>query len=172
VEPDSGLGIASQIAVALAGFAGVVTAFRARAIHEWEPVDKFRLRLLLINSLVPLALCLIALTMLAVKPPLPHLWRWASVVTLLVNIPTIYDIRRRFRAFTPAELAAGQTNKGLFAIFSAIGAISFLLLVCNMAILDAFWPFFFSIATQLIAAMFQFMLMLLRSPMGDSRPDV
>jgi len=37
MEPDeAGLSIASPVAVALAGFAGVVTAFRAQSVLEWE----------------------------------------------------------------------------------------------------------------------------------------
>jgi Mn2+/Fe2+ NRAMP family transporter len=67
MEPEAALGIASQIAVALAGFAGAVTAFRARSVDEWEAIDKFRLRLLLTNSILPLAYCLFALALLAIS---------------------------------------------------------------------------------------------------------
>lgn len=41
MDPDAALGIATQIAVALAGFAGVVTAFRAQSVYEWEAIDRF-----------------------------------------------------------------------------------------------------------------------------------
>jgi hypothetical protein len=34
MEPGEALGIAAQIAVALAGFAGVVVVFRREAVHE------------------------------------------------------------------------------------------------------------------------------------------
>jgi hypothetical protein len=37
------LSIAAQIAVALAGFAGVVVAFRSKSLHDWSHIDKFRL---------------------------------------------------------------------------------------------------------------------------------
>jgi hypothetical protein len=36
MEPGEALGIAAQIAVALAGFAGVVVVFRREAVHEWS----------------------------------------------------------------------------------------------------------------------------------------
>ena len=78
MEPEAALTIASQIAVALAGFVGVVTAFRAQSVHEWEAIDKFRLRLLLTNSILPLAYCLFALALLAIKPAPFHFWRWCS----------------------------------------------------------------------------------------------
>ena len=54
MEPGEALTTAAQIAVALAGFAGVVVAFRSKSLHEWSPRDKFRLWLLLGNALVPL----------------------------------------------------------------------------------------------------------------------
>ena len=54
MEPGEALGVAAQIAVALAGFAGVVVVFRREAVHEWSEIDKLRLRLLLANSILPL----------------------------------------------------------------------------------------------------------------------
>jgi hypothetical protein len=39
MEPGEALGTAAQIAVALAGFAGVVVVFRRESIHEWSPID-------------------------------------------------------------------------------------------------------------------------------------
>ena len=59
MEPGETLGIAAQIAVALAGFAGVVVVFGRVPAHEWSPIDKFRLRQLLTNSILPLVLCMI-----------------------------------------------------------------------------------------------------------------
>ncbi|SRR6266540_5527232 len=98
MEPGEALGIAAQIAVALAGFAGVVVVFRRESIHEWPAIDKFRLRLLLTNSILPLSLCMIALLLLTVKPALSWIWRWCSgiafVVLLLFGIATTTGFRR------------------------------------------------------------------------------
>jgi len=68
MEPGEALGIAAQIAVALAGFAGVVVVFRREAVHEWSEIDKLRLRLLLANSILPLALSMLGLLLLTIKP--------------------------------------------------------------------------------------------------------
>ena len=64
MEPGEALGIAAQVAVALAGFAGVVVVFRREAVHEWSGIDKLRLRLLLANSIVPLGLSMLGLLLL------------------------------------------------------------------------------------------------------------
>ena len=113
MEPDAALGIAAQIAVALAGFAGVVTAFRSQSVHAWEPVDKLRLRLLLINSILPLAFCLFALVLLAIKPVPLQIWRWCSGVLLAVTIPFLANVRKRFGSLaqpncTPARPVAAS----------------------------------------------------------------
>ena len=75
MEPGEALSTAAQIAVALAGFAGVVVAFRRESVHEWSTLDKFRLRLLLANSILPLGLCTIALVFLTIEPALTGVWR-------------------------------------------------------------------------------------------------
>jgi hypothetical protein len=127
MEPDAALGIVAQIAVALAGFAGVVTAFRSQSVHEWDSVDRLRLRLLLINSVLPLAFCLFALALLAIKPVPLHIWRWCSGILLAVSIPFFANVTRRFRSHAPAELHSGQVNRGAFLFFGVLGSLSLLL---------------------------------------------
>jgi hypothetical protein len=72
MEPGEALGIAAQIAVALAGFAGVVVVFRRGAVHEWSDIDKLRLRLLLATSILPLGLSMLGLLLLTVEPMPPE----------------------------------------------------------------------------------------------------
>jgi len=62
VEPGEALGLAAQVAVTLAEFAGVVVVFRPASVHQWSSLDRFRLRLLLSNSILPLAYSVIAIS--------------------------------------------------------------------------------------------------------------
>jgi len=56
--------------------------------------------------------------------------------------------------------------------FFVLSAISLLLQIYNIVRLNLFWPFFLGIKVQLLAAMFQFMLMILRPSGADgSRPN-
>jgi hypothetical protein len=75
MEPGEALGTTVQVAVALAGFAGVVVVFRTESVHQWSAVDKFRLRLLLGNSVIPLTFCLFGLLLLVFSPPPTGIWR-------------------------------------------------------------------------------------------------
>src|SRR5437879_8651734 len=63
MQPSEALTTAAQVAVTLAGFAGVVVAFRSGSVHEWSKIDKFRLRILLMNSAVPFVLSILGITL-------------------------------------------------------------------------------------------------------------
>ena len=94
MEPGEALGLAAQIAVGLAGFAGVVVVFRRGSLHELSPIDKYRLWLLLANSAVPLLCCLFAILLLTVKPAPISIWRWCSAFSTLLLSPLVYMSRR------------------------------------------------------------------------------
>src|SRR6478609_3046540 len=97
MEPSEALGIAAQIAVALAGFAGVVVVFRREAVHEWSGMDKLRLRLLLANSILPLGLSMLGLLLLTVEPMPPGIWRWCSGITLVAILLLVTAITKIYR---------------------------------------------------------------------------
>ena len=84
MEPGEALTSAAQIAVALAGFAGVVVAFRSSSLHEWSRLDKYRLWLLLSSALIPLFSCLFGMLLLAIEPVPISIWRWCSGFSLLL----------------------------------------------------------------------------------------
>jgi hypothetical protein len=163
MEPGEALGVAAQIAVALAGFAGVVVVFRRESVHEWSPLDKFRLRLLLANSILPLALCMIALLFLTLEPALTGVWRWCSGVEFFVLSVLGTTTTAGFRRFDVQRLQ-GAPGNSVFYFFATLGIAAMLLQLYNVAFLGAFWPFFTGIVLQLVGAMFQFARMILLRP--------
>jgi len=86
------------------------------------------------------------------------------VILLVVTAPLLRGVARQYRLLTPAERQAGQMHFAAFLFFATLGSLSFLLQFYNIGVLNLFWPFFVGIAVSLLAAMFQFMLMVLRSP--------
>src|SRR5437899_2139227 len=155
MQPSEPLGIAAQIAVALAGFAGVVVVFRRESVHEWSPIDKFRLRLLLTNSILPLGLCMVALLLLTVEPVPTGVWRWCSGIAFAVFLPFGITTATGSRRLDLRQLQGTPANF-IFYLSSAMGWGATLLQLYNVALLGAFWPFFSGIVLQLVAAMFQF----------------
>jgi len=164
MEPSEALSTAAQISVALAGFAGVVVVFRRESVHEWSPIDKYRLRLLLMNSILPLAFCTVGLLLLTIKPVLPGIWRWCSGLTLVIVLPFAITTSRGFRQLDPLQLQSVRGTGFGFYLFGILGTGAVLLQFCNIAIFNAFWPFFTGIVVHLLAAMFQFARIILLPP--------
>lgn len=161
MEPNEALGIAAQVAVTLAGFAGVVVIFRPDSIHQWSRVDRFRLQLLLHNSICPLAYSLIGMLLLTVKPTPEWIWRGCSAFALLFQLPGSLSAFKNSRKLTAADYQG--TSMSLFYGISAIGALTLVLQVLNIATLNWFWPFFAAIVMHLMAGMLQFTRMVLMS---------
>jgi hypothetical protein len=164
MEPGEALSTAAQIAVALAGFAGVVVVFRRESVHDWTPIDKFRLRLLLTNSILPLALCVIGLLLLTVKPAPTGIWRWCSAVAVIILMPFAITTSRTFRRLDPHQLQRAIATGFAFYLFGLVGTGAVLLQCFNIAVLNSFWPFFTGIVVHLLAAMFQFARIILLPP--------
>jgi hypothetical protein len=108
VEPGEALGLAAQVAVTPAGFAGVVVVFRPVSVHQWSSLDRFRLRSLLSNSILPLAYSVIAIFLLAIKPPPESNWRWCSGVAVVCQVPFAIT---NFTVQSPAQLFHMTTHR-------------------------------------------------------------
>jgi hypothetical protein len=161
MEPGEALSTASQLALALAGFASVVVAFRSGALHEWAPIDILRLRLLLSNSVVPLLVCLVAMLLLNVKPPPPWIWRASSGLAVVFAVP--FGISTMKGARTIRSGGSGMPGTSRFLLYGmgilAIGAM--LLQIYNVVVLNVFWAFFTTIVVQLVAGILQFVRLIL-----------
>jgi hypothetical protein len=164
MEPGEALGIAAQIAVALAGFAGVVVVFRRESVHEWSPIDKVRLRLLLASSILPLGLCMIGLLLLTIKPIPGAVWRWCSAIEFVVFLLFVVLMNKAFRRLGVRKVHREGGSRFMLYFFGAFGAASMLLQVYNLALPGAFWPFFAGIVYQVVSAMAQFARMILLLP--------
>ena len=164
MEPGEALGVAAQIAVALAGFAGVVVVFRRESVHEWSAVDKLRLRLLLANSMLPLGFCMMGLLLLTITPMTPGIWRWCSGIELIATLLFARATSKAFRRLNSQNLQRERVTRRILYVFGALGVAAMLLQVYNIALPGVFWPFFAGIVYQLLTAMVQFSRMILLLP--------
>lgn len=166
MEPSAALSTSAQIAVAIAGFAGVVAAFRNESMHDWGRIEKFWLRLLLVNSILPLSFSMVGLLLLAVTPESPAIWQWCSGFAALVLLPYTVMIIRNVVGFAPGQLeAAGGTRFTSYTLCTLLVAVCLLQLL-NVAALAVFWPFFGASVALLLGAMYQFVRLVL----GPQRP--
>jgi hypothetical protein len=162
MPPSEALGITAQVAVTLAGFAGIVVVFRPESVHSWSALDKFRLQLLLTNSTLPLAYSLLGILLLTLGPPPAAMWRWCSGIGFAAQLLVIVYTGNPRRRISGAELAS--TNKLLFYGIAVLGTAALALQVINFALWNRFWPFFALIFMHLIAALIQFIRMVLLPP--------
>ena len=164
MDPGEALATAAQIAVALAGFAGVVVAFRSKSLHDWSPKDKFRLWLLLGDALVPLFACLFGMLLLTIKPTPLSIWRWCSGCALVL-ISVFGFLSRRRQSEAGATLFKGMgPYRYVFYMIAILGTAVALLQAYNALISGLFWLFYAVIVFQLAIGVLQFALMILLPP--------
>jgi hypothetical protein len=159
MQPSEALSASAQVAVTLAGFAGVVVAFRSGSIHEWSKIDKFRLEILLSNSALPFILSILGMVMVATSLSQPTVWRWCSLIAFIITVGRGQILSRTYRAFSREELKASGSRKWIFYSGAVVGIAATLLQLYNVIRLQTFWPFFAMIATWLCLAMVQFVLL-------------
>ena len=162
MEPNEALGITAQVAVALAGFAGVVVVFRPQSLHEWSAIDRFRLRLLLHNSINPLAYALFGMFLLTIKPTPLWIWRECSLFALLFQLPGAIVAVQSSRKLSPEHFKG--PNRMLFYSVGVLATAAQIFQLINIVWLNLFWPFFLTILVHLTAAMLQFARMVLLLP--------
>jgi hypothetical protein len=161
MEPGEALSTAAQIAVALAGFAGVVVAFRSKSLHEWTPRDRFRLWLLLGNALLPLFSCLFGMLLLSIKPTPHFIWNWCSGFSIVLTFPFAFLTQHRLRELGPEVIRNMKAYRYLFYLVGALGTLVALLQFYNALVSGVFWLFYAAVVLQLAIGALQFSLMIL-----------
>ena len=162
--PTDVLGAIAVVAVTVAGFTGVVAVFGGGPLHEWPRVDRFRLKLLLSFSLLPLALSLIGLTLLAAELPQAFVWRWCSVAAAFLLLAAGFWSLAQFARFPATELKSAGASRIVFYGGSVIGFGTCILQIYNLAVLEQFWPFLTAIVVSVLAASLQFAILVLNRP--------
>lgn len=161
MQPSDALSIVAQVAVTLAGFAGIVVVFRPESVHQWSALDKFRLRLLLANSALPLGFSLFGMLLLTTSLPAASVWRWCSGFVFVVDLLFLITNRNPRRTIPSAEFQAASRFVYYSMATFASGALA--LQVFNAVLWTRFWPFFAILFVHLIAAIVQFVRMALLS---------
>ncbi len=162
MDPGAALDVAAQVAVTLAGFAGIVVVFRPQSVHEWSAVDRLRLRLLLANSAAPLIAALFGIFLLTIEPPPQAIWRWCSGFVLLLMVPFIATNSRHARQLSPAERIGVNTT--LYYSLALLGTGALVLQLVNLFWWNRFWAFFAALFVYLVAAIIQFVRFVLLPP--------
>ena len=104
MEPDRYFIATAQISLAIAGFAGIVAAYRNESLHEWTEVERFWLRLQLLNSILPFTFSLAGIFFLATGLYATTGWGFLSGFAAVCLVPYAVMILRKLRGFAPGSI--------------------------------------------------------------------
>ena len=164
MQPSEALSASAQIAVTLAGFAGVVVAFRSGSVHEWSKVDKFRLYFLLNNSALPFLLSVFAMLLTTTNLNPQTIWRLCSLVAFVIAAIIGERLALSIRRLSRNELKASGFRRWISVCSGVLAIAATLLQIYNVIRLQTFWPFFAIIASWLWLGMIQFVLLVTAKP--------
>jgi hypothetical protein len=167
-EAHDTLAIFAEVAVALAGFSGIVIAFGRRSLGSLSRLEIRRLSNLFILSGAALLISLLSLALLHL-PVLeaPTQWRWSSATLFVVFTPWLtWDILQITR-LEAAERA--QINTPLIVIADALAIATLFLQLVNAIYLLQAWPFLFGLVVIIAGAFQQFVLLVRMAIRGE--PD-
>lgn len=166
--PSEALGIIVQVAIALAGFTGVVAVFGTNPVHEWSRLNRLRLRLLLSMSSIPVALCLIAIVFLETGLREAIVWRSISAISAFGFASFSVVAQRAMSRVEASEFDRSGHSRTIFYATGAVGLMSILLLLYNAVVLGDFWPFLAAVVVSMLAALLQFVRLVFLRPGGTA----
>ena len=160
---ESLIGIA-QLAVALAGFSGVVVVFGSMKKGGWHPGDRLRLGFLIESSLTAAAFSLIALILLYWFNEDPNTsWIITSSLWSIFMVWSLYSSHARIQVNKQTHDDIDQfANRLVTFIFSLL----ILLQIYNSLVIKEFWPLLAALVFNLTGATMQF-VRLIKSAFHD-----
>ena len=151
--PETLVGIA-ELSIALAGFTGVVTAFRSTSHGSWHPGDRLRLNFLLESSLTAAGFSLLALVLLHIFPSSASVaWVTTSALWALFMPWSLYTSHRRIQENLETHHDIDQfSNRLVFGLFFALIVAQF----GNVLFWQAFGPLLAALSLNLSGSAMQF----------------
>ncbi len=166
MEAASTLEVLAEIAIAIAGFSGVVTALTIRT-SQWSELDKVRLRMLLQASFATAFFSLLPLVLLSTTLLNPAIWVITSSTWLIYTgastIPTVV------RAIRRSDSAPDGLERPIAALVVAVLGSVVVLQLLNVAARRTAWPHLAAMLGGLFGASVSFLRLIQDLISGGSR---
>ncbi len=156
------IGIA-EIAVALAGFTGVVVAFGSRGQGAWHPGDKLRLGFLLESSLTAAGFSLLALLVLYSTHSESTTWGVLSALWAIFMTGSLWSAHKRIAQSSDSH---GDIDNVSNRITGVCFGVLVIVQIINAAFLRELYPFLAAVMFNLVGSAMQFSR-LIRSAFHD-----
>jgi hypothetical protein len=157
VDETQALTAVAEVAIALAGFSGVVVVFR-RSEDPWLPEDRFRIAVLVISSFMTAAFAFLPLLLWGMVGAEHRVWQASSACWSIFGIWLIVWSRSRIArivAEDPAvreRVSPGVPNLMLYGI----GPLFVLISISNAVLWGEFSPYLAVLVFGLVASGIQF----------------
>jgi len=143
----------TEIAVALAGFTGVVVVFGSRSSGSWLPGDRLRMGFMLEASLTAGGFALLALLLVSCLSELQYVWALASMSWALYMVYSLYASRQKIKENLEHHSDIDKTaNHIVFVLFSSLVVLQFL----NVVYWRDFAPFLAALVLNIAGSAMQF----------------
>lgn len=138
---ESALSTLAEVAVAIAGFSGIVSVFGRRSAGQWTTAERNRMLALLVLSLTALLFCLLPFVLLAIPVSESTCWRSLSLVAV---VPRVAFLARLLPVAVEASRLA-RREREVSLVVSASFLVGDLLviaaLLANGLALGVAWPY-------------------------------
>lgn len=158
MSADSFFASAVEVAIAIAGFAGIVAAIRHRDISRWAHEEQILLRMLLTASGMSISFALLPAVLAEAHLPEPTIWRIGSASLLVWQIG-IWVHRSR-------QLRAVGTARATPMVLRAWVLVAVVLQALNIE-LGTSWPYLLGIFSILLNAFTFFLILLFGRATGE-----
>jgi hypothetical protein len=153
----------TEIAVALAGFTGVVVVFGSRSAGSWLPGDRLRMGFMLEASLTAGGFALLTLVLFSSLQNAGDTWAVASGLWAIYMVYSLYKSRRQIRENLEHHHDIDKiANRIVFALFSMLIALQ----IINVVIWREFAPLLAALVLNIAGSAMQF-ARLIRSAYHD-----
>ncbi|RLA43428.1 MAG: hypothetical protein DRR06_12150 [Gammaproteobacteria bacterium] len=153
----------TEIAVALAGFTGVVVVFGSRGDDGWHPGDRLRLGFLLEASLTAGAFSLLSLILYSSLDDESNVWAVASSLWAVFMVFSLYKSRQLIKENLEHHNDIDRTsNRIVFLLFATLIVVQ----IVNVLYWREFAPFLAALTLNLAGSAMQF-TRLIRSAFND-----
>lgn len=143
----------TEIAVALAGFTGVVVAFGSRSRGAWHPGDRLRLTFLLEASLTAAGFALLGLLLASTELHVHYCWMVCSITWVFCMVISLINSRGQLRA---NQATHGDIDRLSNRLTAALFMIMIGIQLCNAIYWQEFAPFLAALILNLAGAAMQF----------------
>ncbi len=163
MEAEGILTALAEVAIAIAGFSGIVVALQIRTV-AWSETDKLRFSMLLQVSFECVFFSFVPIVLYLMHPSEPFVWRWSSGLWLVyIACIVAYRVPQLSRVSAPAS----DTSKAVVGFTFSSFCISVLLQVANVVWLRVSWPHVVTVILGMLVA-FVLFLRLLREVIGTA----